>query len=103
MEYGYADNTTYATRNMVMQQTQITREHGIRLYRKTQFREHMGWIHNATLVHRNFKVHVLSPVKMQSLSYKNETTCSSYNTQHESIPEHRLKVPLEEFGYSFFS
>ena len=70
MEYGYADNTTYATRNMVMQKTHISREHGIRLCRKTQFKEHMGWIHNATLVHRNFKARVISPVKMQSLSYR---------------------------------
>ena len=34
MDYGYADNTTYAIRNMVMQKTQISREHGIRLCRK---------------------------------------------------------------------
>jgi len=56
MEYGYADKTTYATRNMVMQKTQISREHGIRLCRKTQLREHMGLIHNATLVHSNLKL-----------------------------------------------
>lgn len=70
MEYGYADKTTYATRNMVMQKTKISREHGITLCRKTLLREHMGWIHNATLVHRNFKAHVLSPFKMKGLSYK---------------------------------
>lgn len=47
MEYGYADNTTYATRNMATQKTQISREHGTRLRRKKQFGKHMGWIHNA--------------------------------------------------------
>ena len=70
MEYGYADNTTYTTRIIIMQKTQISRDHGIQLCRKTQFREHMGWIHNATVVHRNFKADVFYPVKMQSLSYK---------------------------------
>jgi len=49
MEYGYADNTTYATRNMATQKKQISREHGTRLRRKKkkQFGKHMGWIHYA--------------------------------------------------------
>lgn len=60
MEYGYADNTTYAARNIVMHKTQISRAHGIRLCRKHSLGNTWdGFI----MLLWNFKAHVLSPVK----------------------------------------